>query len=285
VPVIHAYAPRDAMKTALLVAAGLIACTAQAQNDNPAVAAIARETDSLGVAALARDAAAIDRLLRSGANVNQRSMNGTALEIAAGNGDVEIVQALLRAGAHVHASAVFDAARARDLEMVTTLLATDADLNYQGGVAGNTALMYGISQQSQSSPAPMQIARLLLEAGADVNRANNNGVTALLLAVQGRSAENAAMVEGLLARGADVDHRSCYYVPDSPLKNRSSYLRAVGATPLSLASSVGNDAAVRTLLGAGADPTLAQCDGRTALDLALANGHEEVASLLREAAR
>ena len=117
-----------------------------------------------------------------------------------------------------------------------------------------------------------------------MNRENKNGVTALLLAVQGRGAENLALVETLLARGADVDHRSCHYVPDSPLKDRSSYLRAVGATPLTLASSAGNAAAVRALLDAGADPSLVQCDGRTALELASANGHEEIATLLLEGA-
>jgi ankyrin repeat protein len=271
------------MKTTLLVAAGFLAWTTHAQNHNPAIAAIARDTDSLVVAALARDAAAIERLLRSGADVNQHSTNGTALEIAVGNGDVQIVQALLRAGVDVHESALFDAARSRDSEMVKTLLATDADLNWQGEVAGNTALMYGISGQSPSNPAATQIAWMVLDAGADVNRANKNGVTALLLAVQGRGAENVAMVDALLARGANVDHRSCHYVPDSPLKNRGSFLRAVGATPLSLASLVGNDVVVRALLGAGANPHLPQCDGKTALDLALANGHEEVAGLLGEA--
>lgn len=271
------------MKRALFLTVALGACTAHAQTDNPAAAAIARNTDSLVVAATAGDLVAVNRLLASGVDVNQGWMDNTAFDIALGQGDVEIVQALLAAGADVDKRALFFAARARDVEMVKVLLATDADLNWQGEVNGNTALMYGISQQSPSNAAPLEIARLLLGAGADVNRANKSGVTALLLAVQGRSAENFALIEALLARGADVDHRSCYYVPDSPLKNRSWSLRAVGATALGLASADGNTAAVEALIAADADVSWPQCDGKTPLQLAEENGHEDVAAILREA--
>jgi uncharacterized protein len=172
---------------------------------------------------------------------------------------------------------------ARDLEMVKVLLAANADMNQQGGINKDTALIYGIRQQSPRNPAPMELARLLVEAGADVNLANRNGVTALLLAVQVNSPEGLAMVEALLARGADVDHRRCYSVLDSPARNQIPYLRAVGATALGVASSVGNTAAVRALIAADADVNLPQCDGKAPLALAEENGHVEVSEILRSA--
>lgn len=273
----------SAMKSVFYATVAVVVCTAQAQTDNPVATAIGRDTDNLVVAAIAGNLATVKRLLASGADTNRRLMGTTAFEVALADGDVEMVQALLTAGADVPEDALFFAARARDLEMVKALLGTNADLDWQGEVNGNTALMYGISQHSRQNPAPMEIARLLVEAGADVNLANKTGVTALSLAVQGRSPENVAMVEALLARGARVDHRSCYYVPDGPLKNRSSYLRAVGATALGLASSMGNTAAVKALIAANANVNGPQCDGKTPLDLALENGHAEVADILRKA--
>ena len=47
---------------------------AHAQTDNPAAAAIGRDTDNLVVAAIAGDLVAVNRLLESGADVNQRLM-------------------------------------------------------------------------------------------------------------------------------------------------------------------------------------------------------------------
>lgn len=276
------------MRSGLFATVALVACTAHAQTDNPVTAEIARDTDNLVVATIAGELVAVKRLLESGADVNQRLLGRTAFSAAVQEGHVEIVKALLAAGADVNepccdAGALFFAARARDLETVKALLAANADLNGQGENTGNTALMYGISQQSPFNSAPLEIARLLMEAGADVNLANNRGVTALLLAVQGKGPETVPMVEALLARGANVDHRRCYYVSDSPLKNVSSYLRAIGATALGLASSAGNTAAVRALVAANADVTFPQCDGRTPLELALSNGHDEVADILRSA--
>lgn len=275
-------------RSGLLVTALLIACTAHGQPDNPVAAAIARDTDNLVIAAIARNLDAVERLLASGADVDQRWDGRTALEVAVGQRDVEIAQALIAAGADVNApccggNALFAAARARDLAMVRVLLAADADPNRQGGINGDTALIYGIRQHSSRNPAPMEIARLLIEAGADVNLASKNGVTPLSLAVQGNDPESLAMVETLLARGANVDHRRCYYVPDSNARNRTPYTRVVGATALGLAASIGNTAAVEALIAAGADADLPQCDGKTPLELAMENGHEEVSGILQAA--
>lgn len=288
------------------------------------------QTDDLVTAAKRGDVAAVNALLKSGADVNNRKftfLDGsgtstalieasfyghlkvvqallaakadvdatrsekkdgeTALTLAVQKGHVEVVRMLLAANADVDhpccsANALYEAARARNLDIVKVLLAAKPDLNRRSKISGTTALMWGISTGG------LDIARLLLEAGADVNLSNNNGITALALAVQGKSPESLAMVRALLAAGASVDARNCN-VPEmtnvSPGRERIvfTYDRARKATALGVASSLGRAEVVQTLLGAGADVNLEQCDGKTPLMLALENNHLEVAELLRSA--
>jgi hypothetical protein len=59
--------------------------------------------------------------------------------------------------------------------------------------------------------------KLLIEGQKQMGRRDNRKQRVsikYLLAVQVNSPEGLAMVEALLARGADVDHRRCYSVPD-----------------------------------------------------------------------
>jgi len=224
----------------------------------------------------------VQALLAAKADVNAtRSSKGdgdTALTLAVQKGHVEVVQALLAAKANIDppccsTGALFEATMARNLDMVKVLLTAKPDLNRRSKVIrGYTALMWGISQHG------LAIARLLIEAGADVNLFNDEGVTALMLAVQGTRPENLAMVQALLAAGADVDSRRCG-VPLTPVLGRP----AEGATALGVASAMGNTAAVQALLAAKADVNLTQCDGNTPLTLALQNNHAEVAEILRSA--
>lgn len=50
-----------------------------------------------------------------------------------------------------------------------------------------------------------EIAKLLIEKGADLNKQDKNGVTALITAV---FLKNSALVQQLLAKGADLNARS-----------------------------------------------------------------------------
>ena len=74
--------------------------------------------------------------------------------------------------------------------------------------------------------------RALIEAGADINKATDNGATALYI-----GAENGheAVVRALIEAGADVN------------KARDN-----GGTPLLIAAQVGHEAIVRALIEAGA---------------------------------
>ena len=118
------------------------------------------------------------------------------------------------------------------------------------------------------------MAKLLLEQGADVAAAEDDGVTALILAAAGG---HEAVAQLLLQHGADV----------TAANNN-------GATALIRAAANGHEAVAQLLLQHGADVRAAMHDGRTALIRAAmhdgstalmwaaVNGHEAVAQLLLE---
>ncbi|MBI3516655.1 MAG: ankyrin repeat domain-containing protein [Proteobacteria bacterium] len=108
---------------------------------------------------------------------------------------------------------------------------------------------------------------LLLARGADAalwSRAFEHNLP-LHAACAGRT-EKAEVVRALIAATRDLDAR-----------------QGGGWTPLMLASANGMAAAVQLLLAAGADWTLANDHGKTALDLAREHGHTAIAERLAHA--
>ena len=139
--------------------------------------------------------------------------------------------------------------------------------------------------------------RFLLEAGADPNTVNHNGVSPLFIAAK----ENHDDVVRLLL--AEIDPR------DSILKSSGSSPLHVAAffgstavveillddgrlpvdgltieddTPLHSAATSGQLKIIEALLRHGADATIAW-NGMTPADVASQNGHDEVAAFLKEA--
>ena len=109
----------------------------------------------------------------------------------------------------------------------------------------------------------LEVARLLLESGADVNKADKYGRTPLRNACdQGRL----DVVRLLLEKGPDMDKAT-----------------NLGETPLFIACLKGRLDAVRLLVENGADLDKARDDGATPLAIALKNNHGEIVSLLRAA--
>lgn len=121
-------------------------------------------------------------------------------------------------------------------------------------VGGLTPLLRAVQHDDLAA------ARALLVAGADADRANRYGVTALSLACE-RGA--GPLVAELLAAGAD---------PGRALPG--------GETPLHTAARTGRPEPVRALLAAGARVDAALPDGQTPLMWAAAEGHVEVVRLL-----
>lgn len=107
------------------------------------------------------------------------------------------------------------------------------------------------------------VARLLIERGADVSAAADNAqrVAPVHAAVAVRDHET---MELLIARGADLDAR-----------------QQEGYTALHAAAGHGDAKMVRLLLRAGADRSMKSDGGKTAADLAADNGFAELAGELQ----
>lgn len=242
------------------------------------------DATALMVASFQGSLEVVQALLAAKADVNatmSEKKNGeTALTFAVQKGDVEVVRALLAANADVnHVSSngnspLYVAARTANLNMVKVLLTAKPKLNLQPE-GGNTELMYAISNGRDP-----EVARLLMEAGADVNLSTDSGITALMLAAQ----RDVAMVQRLLAAGPEVNYRWCSGLANPPRPAGLAFpWDRVNSTALAIASSLGKVEIVQALLGAKADVNLAQCDGKTPLMLALENEHQAVAEVLRSA--
>ncbi len=103
--------------------------------------------------------------------------------------------------------------------------------------------------------------RVLLREGADVNAAQNDGMSALHWAAQN---DDAAVIEVLLYAGA----------------NMVATTRLGGYTPLHLAGRAGNASALEALLSGGSDPGTLTSTGVTALHFASASGRTDAIEVL-----
>jgi ankyrin repeat protein len=159
-------------------------------------------------------------LLKRGATVDLKHYSGeTALMFAAQGGDKSTIEALLRAGADINATVV--SFHAGELTPLSITINTD-------------------------HPQRFEIARMLLEAKAEVNPKGRFIISPLMHAI-----EDLEMVQLLVAHGADVNQKNFR-----------------GATPLMGAAGGRNVAVVKYLIEKGADVKARDRDGYTALTYA-----------------
>jgi len=204
----------------------------------------------------------IKRLFESGADPNAQTFFGfNALALAAGEGDVTLLEALLARGADVNRrfkngeTALMNACRWARFDAVVFLLDEGADVNVRDE-EGLTPLMCA------AAAGDRRIVELLLARGTEIDAQAENGVTALMLAASENSLE---VVESLVDSGADVD-----------LKEHE------GATALMMAAHAGHVEVVELLLDSGANMNCRDSHGKTALGWAIENSHEEVREVLLE---
>ena len=260
---------------------------------------LARSTGETPLMTCARTGAldAVTALLDRGANPNAaESWHGqTALMWAAGERHAAVAGALLEHGADLHArssagyTALLIAARTDEPELARLLIAAGADVN-DTAPDGLTPLLVATVR------GHARLAIGLLEQGADAN-ADGTGYTALHWAagswhteltgrqmgidtgsveewrsLNGLDTGRLALVEALLAHGADPQARLVRTPPQFGFASRRFRLSLVGSTPFLLAAMDGNVGVMRALVAAGADPLAATDEGTTPLMVAAGLG-------------
>jgi ankyrin repeat protein len=158
------------------------------------------------------------------------------------------------------------------------LLAAGADPN-RSNQDGQTPLMLAARTGS------VKVAELLVSHGANVNaRETFRGQTALMWAASERHPD---MTEFLVAKGAEVNARANVNDWPNQMTNepRVQYRPTGGLTPLLYAARSGCQGCVEALLNGSADINLPNPDGMTALMIAIDNSHYDVAlHLLKQGA-
>ncbi len=202
-------------------------------------------------------------LLRAGADPNETRGTGgqSALWWAAGNGDRELVDALLARGAEIDArdqwgaNPLHQAASSGHVEVLRILIRRGADFvtPYHDG---RTPLSFAI----RSGSVPCVAA--LLDAGADLQGKQGSFTPLALACFEGTT----PMVKLLLERGAEADRSVDYHGLE-------------GVTPLMLAARAGKVKMVEALLSAGAKPGRRDRQGRNAA----AHAHGKRAEAVRTA--
>lgn len=193
----------------------------------------------LAIACANANLAMIKLLLASGAKPNFAGPNGeTALMTAVNLGNIEPIQALLDGGADVNekdkvaeSTALMVAIREDHPEAVKLLIAHGADVNARtrigakpaprppnagGGSHGAGIIRGGVPERGQQDPTPggmspllyaardgrIEIARMLVAAGADVNLAEANKINPLQMAIANDHVE---LAKFLLDHDADIN--------------------------------------------------------------------------------
>lgn len=145
------------------------------------------------------------RLIAAGTSVNaQDEKRDSAFLLAGARGRLEILKLTLKAGADLESTnryggtALIPACHYGHVETVRELLKTAIDVNHVNRL-GWTALLETVIL-GDGGPAHIEIARLLVGRGADVNLSDNQGVTPLGHARQRAQHEIASILEAAGAR-------------------------------------------------------------------------------------
>jgi ankyrin repeat protein len=223
------------------------------------------------------DVSAVEAAMRYGVDVKNPSYGGAALIELARNGNLEVVDLLIRYGADANARVVdygktwmplLNAIWCDNFQMVSKLIGGGADVNVKLE-NGNTPLLWlamRVSNNIKKNIAKM--ISLLLKNGADVNAANERGETALIIvsklaeprfdtrwSILFKRSYETGLLSILIENGADVNAKDAE--GNTALMYVSKNARLEGGVPF--------------LLEHGADPSIKNNSSQSARDFIVKN--------------
>jgi len=187
-----------------------------------------------------------------------------------------------------------DAERDSCIKILHLLIEYGVNPNMMDGDS-QVPLHYSCDLEEKDTDAALELTRILLDAGADVNARNHHNETPLLKVTNNG---NVPVAELLIDRGADVnakDEEDCAPLSDASRGGHTDLARLLldhgaevdardkyGYTSLHWVCEEGHTDLARLLLETGADVNIKNGIGSTPLHRACSEGHTDIASLLIE---
>lgn len=227
-------------------------------------------------AVIGNDASRVTRLIELGADVNHHDSNGYGpLHTAARNRNSPLVELLVKNGADVNGpdadgfTPIFYAAARNHVPTIDMLvkLGAKTDIKDKNGI---TPLVQSLAD------GRFHAAKALIDRGSDVNLASGDeGITPLMAIATQITAQT---------RQTHVIQGPAPNVLATTLMKEGAKVNAVtkhGVTALMIAAGHDNAPMIGLLLRGGADPSLKNDEGKTALDVAKKALHDDAIGALR----
>ena len=204
----------------------------------------------------------VDTLIKHGAHTNAVAVSGhdTPLTLCCHKGHVQVAQMLLDNGADVNTGCYFSF----HFNLTFIMFVFSFPL-ISGNGYGNTPL-----HEACHTSGSIELVRLLVSRGADVNSENHKGSTPMIFLCYGEDTrmQTLDMARELIAAGTNVNHRD----------HR-------GMTPILVCCSSGRSDLIESLVAAGGDVTARDNENRSANAIALFYNQEGIAKQFAESNR
>jgi len=248
-------------------------------SDTGTNAEVESDADELLMASCMGDAVAVSIKIAAGVNVNHTNSEGrTALIMAlAGQrrGEMsrrrernfdQIIDSLLAAGADPNRGTLpplIVAITTGRLHLVNALIRAGADINATAGpgVTLANSLLVALTWDEHGSHVDERISLAIIRAGVDLSFAGDDGSRAVHCAAKAGRPETLRAILDRAPESIDA-------------------LDSEDSTPLMLAAANNRPEAIRVLLELQADREIRDAKGRTAAEIAVAEGHQEAAAAL-----